>query len=292
MMMKPKFAAIMPVFVSDEFIEQAVANVVPHVERVFILLNDRPWDPDRPYEWPDDDETESKCNLLKKTFDKVDLVKGYWGPRVAAENWAMDRIRSEHRELTHAFWIDYDEAFRPDHYEALSDFVGFHQESIKAFYCKRRVYWHCTRLMVDPMESAQVLIANDLKTGPPYFSQFRRTPQCPTIAIPESVAYQHHWSYVRKNKIRMKLKIETFDHAHEVLPFWYEKIWLGWKPGMEDLHPTVPTEYKRIVWSDPKTIPSQFLQLTEYLWSENLPDFETFVEEGALGPCPWKVPCH
>jgi hypothetical protein len=58
----------------------------------------------------------------------------------------------------------------------------------------------------------------------------------------------HHLSYVRSDE-EVREKLRMFDHAHEVVPGWFERVWKGWDadPKMEDLHPTKPEAYKRAI---------------------------------------------
>lgn len=60
--------------------------------------------------------------------------------------------------------------------------------------------------------------------------------------------YGHHLSYAHTDEeIREKLRL--FGHAAEVVPGWYERVWLGWDRdhAMANLHPTEPWRYQRAV---------------------------------------------
>ena len=48
----------------------------------------------------------------------------------------------------------------------------------------------------------------------------------PLILSPEH-GVLHHLSYAGPDE-RIRRKIATWGHHHEVLPGWYERVWLGW----------------------------------------------------------------
>jgi GT2 family glycosyltransferase len=54
----------------------------------------------------------------------------------------------------------------------------------------------------------------------------------------------HHYSYAGSNE-RILRKITTWSHRDEVVPGWYENVWLAWDDDklMRHLHPTHPPAY-------------------------------------------------
>lgn len=54
----------------------------------------------------------------------------------------------------------------------------------------------------------------------------------------------HHLSYIRTNE-DMKKKISSWGHANEVIPGWYENVWLKWTPEMMNFHPTEPNVFHK-----------------------------------------------
>jgi hypothetical protein len=58
----------------------------------------------------------------------------------------------------------------------------------------------------------------------------------------------HHMSYARSDDALLR-KITSFSHADEIVPGWYERVWLAWdaRPELEELHPTHPPAYRRAV---------------------------------------------
>lgn len=56
----------------------------------------------------------------------------------------------------------------------------------------------------------------------------------------------HHLSYVR-DESQMRRKFSWFSHAKEIDQTWIDRVWLNWKPEMENLHPMNPSSFVRAV---------------------------------------------
>ncbi|HAX98432.1 MAG TPA: hypothetical protein DCY12_05990 [Candidatus Atribacteria bacterium] len=54
----------------------------------------------------------------------------------------------------------------------------------------------------------------------------------------------YHFAYVRTPE-KIKEKIEAFSHATEIIPNWYENVFMKFTPEMKDFHPVNPKEYPR-----------------------------------------------
>lgn len=74
----------------------------------------------------------------------------------------------------------------------------------------------------------------------------------------------YHFSYVRRAK-KIKEKIESFSHAHEIKDNWYNDIYLQFTPDAKNFHPVKPSEYpKCVVCELPEEIASK---IPKHLWS-------------------------
>jgi hypothetical protein len=87
-----------------------------------------------------------------------------------------------------------------------------------------------------------------MRLGSGRFTHARDVDSQSRAVIDETVAICHHLSYARNND-ELQLKLSSFSHAAEVLPGWYENVWLRWDedPDMRDLHPTHPSCYARAI---------------------------------------------
>ena len=75
--------------------------------------------------------------------------------------------------------------------------------------------------------------------------KWARLAECRIKHLPQDIRCKH-LSYARSDK-DMEIKLKNFSHSHELVPGWYENVWKGWKPEMQNLHPVNPPEYRRAV---------------------------------------------
>ncbi|MDD3487659.1 MAG: hypothetical protein PHF35_04795 [Candidatus Moranbacteria bacterium] len=52
-----------------------------------------------------------------------------------------------------------------------------------------------------------------------------------------------HFSYAKKPE-QIRRKLLNFSHADEVIPGWFENVFLPFEPKRRDFHPTVPTSFR------------------------------------------------
>ena len=88
------------------------------------------------------------------------------------------------------------------------------------------------------------------------FVGLRRSNERWKCAIPRSVVVCHHFSYARPAE-KVLNKIKSFSHRDELVPNWFENVWLRWDEdhSLENLHPTHPVEYKRAIPVDLASLP-------------------------------------
>jgi len=73
----------------------------------------------------------------------------------------------------------------------------------------------------------------------------------------------YHFSYVRSHK-KMKEKLESFSHAHEIIKGWYNDVYLPFTPDAKNFHPVKPSEYPQCVVCElPEEIASK---IPKHLW--------------------------
>jgi predicted transcriptional regulator YdeE len=58
-------------------------------------------------------------------------------------------------------------------------------------------------------------------------------------------------------------KISHYAHAEDFdIKAWYENVWLKWKPGMQDVHPTTPETLHNLI---PAKLPPELEKLNLWL---------------------------
>ena len=115
--------------------------------------------------------------------------------------------------------------------------------------CKMWTYWRSLHYKVDPPEPhcQPIIVRSDMD-----FDMARTSKgDSKMILAPKEVGMLFHYSWVRTPADTYK-KITSWGHAHQVIPNWFENVFMKWSPncGMENVHPTEPSCYKRIVKCD------------------------------------------
>ena len=74
--------------------------------------------------------------------------------------------------------------------------------------------------------------------------------------IEPSRAIFYHFSYARSPE-KMREKLLTYSHAHEIPSGWYERVWLRWPEArdMTNLHPVDPPKFPRAVRCELSDLP-------------------------------------
>lgn len=79
----------------------------------------------------------------------------------------------------------------------------------------------------------------------------------PGVFLPTYPLY--HFSYARQDA-KIKEKLENFEHKDEIVPNWFEEVFLKWHPEMTNIHPTHPSAYGQAVFAPP---PANVMALLE-----------------------------
>lgn len=167
---------------------------------------------------------------------RVEIIEDTWPTEQATRNAGMEMLQ----DCDYIFTVDSDEIFSDDALVFLKN--ACLKRKPRAIMGGFWTYWKTCEYRIDPPEKliASIVVRKDVR-----FSKFRMF-EGEGTAVP--MALFHHLSYVRTDD-EVKEKITTFAHAPEVIPGWYENVWLKWNADktMENLHPTHPTAYKRAV---------------------------------------------
>jgi hypothetical protein len=83
-------------------------------------------------------------------------------------------------------------------------------------------------------------------------------------ALPAATAAFHHMSYARTDAQILR-KITTFGHAKDVVPGWYDNVWLKWDRdhSLRNLNPCWPGAYQRIVEQPFEALPPALRRFRE-----------------------------
>lgn len=201
---------------------KGAGDVLAFVSRV-------PWH-DRPGDW------ESAAGVARDAGAEV--IAGDWTSELAQREAAFLELFK--RGYTHAFIPDGDEIVEPGLLQsllrvaehALADRVSVYMDT----------YWKSPEYVIRPREPLAPVLLVDIRNAYPI--GLRNFAGGRPLVLPPEHGVLHHLSYVGPDE-RIRRKLATWGHHAEVLPGWYEQVWLGWDGNklMRNLHPTHPPAY-------------------------------------------------
>lgn len=183
-------------------------------------------------------------------------------------NAALALVRAQFQEYDRVWVVDSDEAFTDKDFADLKAIVESTDGS--AWFVARHAYWKSLEWRIEPTEGGPTVVCINPRYVPgfqwsrnPFIPSY--TPSVPAVHVPSPVfvkdIFQHHLTAVRSDE-EMAAKISSFVHGPEIGGDWFENVWKGWTPEMENLHPTHPPAWKRAVKVDPATLPEALKVLT------------------------------
>lgn len=259
-----RFALAYCLYDDYQHLEASLAPLLNQVDLILFIMSDVPWN-GAP---SDNSSCREYVRALCSRYSNCELFEGHWENEVDQRNSAL--LYCIHRQIDYTFIIDTDEIYDPNEFAALKTYIS-HSPSIYAFHLNWFTYWTEKFYRIDPPEEFYPLIA--VKTNHFLFIEMRSGLSCVkhngtsyerdgnpedyhqhATLVPREVALCHHLSYVRDDYY-IQRKIETSSHAPQIVDHWYEKVWKAWTPEMEDLHPVIPSQYKRAIPTDLASLP-------------------------------------
>lgn len=243
-----RLAALYAVYNEEDYIAQSLASVYESVDRIVVChTTGRPWH--GPKQKPD-----GTRKLIKAFHDpagKIKYIPGAWPSEAAQRNQALAAARGE---CDWGLVIDGDEIYRPEH---LAAFKRLAEESPQfgQWRVGMNTYWKSPLWRIDPPEPYCPVILTRIREGTTFVS-LRETNEQPVGLIPRGTGILYHFSYA-KPSAKIEAKMRNFSHADEILPGWWENVWLAWNGDhdLENIHPTTPECYRRAVYDGPEPLP-------------------------------------
>ena len=173
----------------------------------------------------------------------AEVVLGEWPAEIlhrqGARQWLIDR------GFTHAFMPDSDELIDPELLKSIK--AAGEARLAQRFYVEMDTYWKSPDVIIRPREVFRPMIFMELsEVWPDDQTKFsgRLYGGGKALMFGADHGVLHHLSYVGPDE-RIKRKTESWSHFDEVVPHWWENVWLAWdqNPLLRDLHPTHPTAY-------------------------------------------------
>ena len=183
---------------------------------------------------------------------KLIIVSGQWGSEIEQREATFEALR---HKSDYIMIVDADEVYTPGDLARLRRFVAL-RPYIGQFRIRMRTYWSIRPFhVISPPEPYRRYLISRFKPRTKLIG-IHRTNELWRCMIPQSVAVCHHFSYARTDE-RILQKLANTLHRPELVPGWYENVWLKWKDNhdLEDLHPTHPCEFKRAIPVDLSALP-------------------------------------
>ena len=265
-----KIGAVYCVYNEDEYIAYSIRSILDFADRVYVLLGSAPYSAYNAAareQFRDADQTEAIVRGLAQASPKITLVTGVWDAERDHRNAGLQLCVRD--RMDYYFLVDGDEVYRQDHLERLREDLAAHPEASQ-FIIKCDLFWRSFRYRIP---------ADDLGWMPRRVFKLTRWSALGKSHLPVPIrcrftgnnktnswgavhhvdpqrAIFYHFSFARRPD-KMREKLRTYSHAHEVLDGWFERVWMRWpeQRDMRDLNPVDPPKLPRAVYRDLADLP-------------------------------------
>lgn len=232
------------VYNACSFLPESVQRIYPVIDKVIFLVNFKPW-----FGEPFENAVENTLSMIFEIPDpekKFEITIGYWISEAEQRNAGLRILRD--KKISWCLIIDDDEFFNESELGGVKHMLNTY--AIHAAYLiYHQIYWKNRDTII---EGENGILFGSFPTfartdGTVNFNENRMilvNRGKTWFTLVAEVVVCHHMSYIRTNE-EMYRKILSFSHANDVIPDWYENVWLG---GMTtNLHPSVGPRFKRIL---------------------------------------------
>lgn len=219
------------------FIEPFLKHIPDWVDKKLVLASTKPWQGE---EEPDDGTADKAREL------GAEVIEYYWPTEEEQRNAGQEYLS----DYDWIIVLDPDEYFADIDWEILHDYIKLNPQSYAQVCSVQTTYWK-TGFKIDPPEEYRQIIL----VKPQVKFVDKRVVDQPWSVAPVNL---HHMSWARTDKECLS-KISHYAHAHELLPNWYEDVWLADK--RDNVHPLTPEALKKVV---PAKLPKELERLN--LW--------------------------
>lgn len=254
------FGAIVLAYNQEEYISYCVRALAPHVDHLVVVHAERPWSAYNPRArqmFTEPDGTRPLLTALQGAFANLTIIDGEWDREEGMRNAGLQALRRAGVDV--CLSVDADEFHPKNGLAQLKAEIERRNAPGTLYYVpyatcfKRFDYVVETRYVTadgrpDQLRAA-VAVHLDAQTT---FSRMRHTSG--TSVNLDSFSFWN-MGYVLSDR-RMWEKVNSWGHAGQVLPNWFEEKWRRWTPQTRDLfyrHP--PWVWPRTIEIDPITLP-------------------------------------
>lgn len=225
-----KIGIVTVAYNEERFIKACINQFASYDISHLVLISRKPWHgPSYPQDKTGEYAVEAGANVVEKVW-KSEAEQRNYGQRFF-EKMGYDWV----------IVVDADEFYEPNTIASLMEYLRVTNDEVVTA-PNMLVYWKNINLRIDPLQTDNPIIAvrPRLRFGSARQAEGHRE-QLPVLL--------HHLSYVRTDEEMVK-KISSFEHTKDFnVKDWYNNVWLKWTPGMEDLHPVNPPQFKRATFN-------------------------------------------
>jgi len=253
---KRKWAALYVVFDDDQWLAKSVESIYPYVDGILFLVGY--------YNFNNKYECNEKfLQWLRELPDPdhkiIGIYRKGWYPETEERNAGIEMLEKLGFQFTYT--IDADELL--DTWDAKRIQEVLETTNLNEVYVSKTLcYWKSENYRIDPPEpSSQFLVGLRLHQGIK-FKSIRHT-LTPDGYHEIQHLKMHHMSYARSDE-QVKKKLGRWSHTADLVPDWFDNVWKAWDTdhSMENLHPTNPELYKRVIPVPPDELP-EVLRLSQ-----------------------------
>jgi len=239
-----KFGAQYCVYEDSGFLAESVWRIYPLMDKIVFLVGLEPWKGDGTRALPA--ETLKLIALLPDPEKKFVVISRYWATEAEQRNDGLSTLHALGCDW--CLIVDDDEMFNRRDLYAAKDMIA-REPSSTAFLLSQVIYWKSRETVIENLTFALPAFASTVP-GQIFFNEGR----CYMVAsgkwtvFPPEVILCHHLSYVRSEE-KMRRKLSAFSHADQTKADWLDRVWVNWRPGMENLHPNpnAPETFKQAI---------------------------------------------
>ena len=197
--------------------------------KAFAFVSRVPWH-DAPGDW--------QAAAQKAADAGAEVVLGEWRSELEHRQFALAFLRE--KGYTHALIPDGDEIIEPALLHTLAQIAS--SSLAERVYVHWDTYWKTPAYVIRPRERFTPCLLLDLRAAVP--TGLRNFEGGRSLLLPPEYGLVHHLSYVGPDA-RIRRKLATWGHKNEVVPGWWENVWLHWDADklLHNLHPTHPDAY-------------------------------------------------
>ncbi len=168
----------------------------------------------------------------------AEVVVGDWPGEDLHRRHALAQMRG--RGHAHVMVPDGDEVASPGLLDALLRLASAGAADVVRV--SMETYWRSPRYAIRPPESLRPVLLVDSRTAEQTYIREYEGPRLLVLGPDHGVL--HHLSYAGPEE-RIRRKLGSWGHRHEVDAGWLRRVWRGWESDrlMRDLHPTHPPFY-------------------------------------------------